>query len=126
MKKQQLVWVILLFCLTACEEILEVQDISNQQVELLAPTNGAQVNDSVVRFSWNAVVEADGYILQVARPNFENAAQFVVDTIIVIDSTFVGTRYTQQLENSGYEWRVKAYNSGFETGFSVNAFQVGN
>ncbi len=114
------------FCLAACEEILEVQDNSNQQVVLLAPTNGAQVNDSVVRFSWNAVMEADGYILQVAKPDFENAAQFVVDTVMVIDSTFVGTRLTKQLENNSYEWRVKAYNSGFETGFSVNAFQVIN
>ena len=108
----------------ACEEILEVQDISTQQVELLAPLNGTQVSDSLVRFSWNGVIEADGYVLQVARPNFENAEQFVVDTVMVIDSTFVGTRYRQTLNNSNYEWRVKAFNSGFETPFAISGFQV--
>ena len=108
----------------ACEDILEVPDISDQQVQLLAPLNGSVVNDSIVRFSWSGVADAEGYKLEVARPNFENAAQLVVDTLMVIDSTFVGTRLTTKLSNDSYEWRVKAFNSGFETDFSNSGFQV--
>ncbi len=114
------------FCLglCACEDILEVPDISNQQVTLLAPLNGTVVNDSVVRFSWGEVMDTEGYVVQVARPTFENAAQFVIDTTIVIDSTFVGARLSTTLSNATYEWRVKAFNSGFETEFFSSRFEV--
>ncbi|MEX0274328.1 MAG: fibronectin type III domain-containing protein [Flavobacteriaceae bacterium] len=117
-----------LFCLVigllACEDILEVPDISDQQVQILAPVNGSVLNQSTVRLSWDSVGDAEGYVVQVARPNFENAAQFVVDTTLAIDTTYVGTRLNVNLTNDSYEWRVKAFNSGFETQFSRSGFQV--
>ncbi|UJH68665.1 hypothetical protein [Allomuricauda sp. SCSIO 65647] len=108
----------------SCEDILEVPDISGQQVELLAPSEGSVVTDSIVNFNWNGVNDADSYLVQVATPDFENAAQLVLDSVMVIDSTFVGTRISKQLSNSTYEWRVKAQNSGFETEFSISGFTV--
>jgi hypothetical protein len=115
---------ILLIGFLACDDILEVPDISNQQVEILAPTEGTSINDSIIRFNWNGVADAEGYLLQVARPDFENAIQVVVDTILVVDSTFVGTRFNTKLTNNTYEWRVKAFNSGFETDFTRSRFEV--
>lgn len=115
---------LLIFFLSSCEELLEVPDISNESVELLAPSESTIVTDSIINFSWNEVFEATQYQVQVAAPNFENAAQIVIDTTIVIDSTFTGTRIIKSLVNSGYEWRVKAINSGFETEFSSNKFEV--
>jgi hypothetical protein len=115
---------ILLIGFLACDDILEVPDISNRQVEILAPTEGTSINDSIIHFNWNGVVDAEGYILQVARPDFENAIQVVVDTILVVDSTFVGTRFNTKLTNNTYEWRVKAFNSGFETDFTRSRFEV--
>lgn len=110
--------------LGACEDILEVPDISDQQVELLAPSPGSVVNDSIVNFNWNGVADAEAYSVQIATPNFENAAQLVLDSLVVIDTTFVGTRISKQLSNRAYEWRVQALNSGFETGFTVSGFTV--
>jgi len=123
MKRTVWLWT-LVFVFVACEDIVEEPDISNQQVEILAPTNGTVVTDSLIQFSWGGIVDSDGYVLQVARPNFEEAAQFVVDTTMIIDSTFVGTRLRTKLSNDAYEWRVKAFNSGFETEYSSSEFQV--
>ena len=120
------IWILIIGSLgiSGCEEILEVPDISNQQIQLLAPLNGTVVNDSMVSFNWEDILDAEGYVLQVATPNFENANQLVLDTIIVVDSTFTGTRFSKTLNNNLYEWRVKGFNSDFETGFSNSLFEV--
>ena len=114
----------ILIGLCSCEDIIEVTDISDQQITLLAPLDNTVVNDSVVNFNWNGVDEAESYLIQVARPNFANASQLVLDSIVVIDSSFVGTRISKTLTNSAYEWRVKALNSDFETDFSLSGFSV--
>ncbi len=115
---------LLIFFVSSCEELLEVPDISNENVVLLAPLESTIVTQSNVDFSWNEVFEATQYRVQVAAPNFENAAQIVIDTTIIIDSAFTGNRIIKSLVNSEYEWRVKAMNSGFETEFSSSKFEV--
>lgn len=126
MAKKLLSLLFLFGFLTACEEIFEETDISNEQVQLLAPTNQSVVTDSIVNFNWNGVEEADSYLVQIASPNFENAAQFVLDTVMVVDSTYIGNRISKKLSNASYEWRVQAQNSGFSTEFSTNGFTVQN
>lgn len=115
---------LLVVFVSGCEELLEIPDISNESVELLAPSESTIVTDSIVNFSWIEVFEATQYQVQVAVPNFENATQIVIDTTIVIDSTFLGNRIIKSLVNGVYEWRVKAINSGFETEFSSSNFEV--
>ncbi|MEA1786107.1 hypothetical protein U1E44_08400 [Arenibacter sp. GZD96] len=110
--------------LCSCEDLLEVPDISNATIELLAPKDSTVVNTATVNFHWNGISDADGYLVQVAAPNFENASQILLDSIIVLDSAFVGTRASLPLPNGSFQWRVKGINSGFETGFSTAAFEV--
>ncbi|MEM8927864.1 MAG: hypothetical protein AAGC45_06655 [Bacteroidota bacterium] len=124
MVKKLLPLFFLLCLLTGCEDIFEVTDISNEQVQLLAPTNQSVVMDSIVNFNWNGVEEADAYLIQVATPDFENAIQIVLDTVVSIDSTFVGNRISKQLPDNTYQWRVQAQNSAFSTAFSTNGFTV--
>lgn len=116
--------IVLLIFISSCEDLLEVADISEETVQLLAPSDSTTVAQNMVNFSWNGVYEATQYHIQVASPNFENAAQIIIDSVIVIDSTFLGTRITKSLANSQYEWRVKAMNSDFETDFSSSLFNV--
>ena len=126
MKKRILLPVLCLLALCSCEDILEVQDISNESVVLLAPAENTVVTDSVVNFVWNEIpdVDIDAYRVQIATPSFESAAQIVLDSTLTLDSTFVGTRVSQKLSNRAYQWRVKAMNSAFETNFTVNDFTV--
>ncbi|MDC6390663.1 hypothetical protein PP182_18395 [Maribacter sp. PR1] len=110
--------------LSSCEELLEVTDISDQELNLLAPSDSVVVTQNEVRFSWNEVFEANSYHVQVAQPNFENAVQVVIDTLVVVDSTYLGSSFVKPLSDSSYEWRVKAMNSDFETEYKTHAFWV--
>ncbi|MEX0290065.1 MAG: hypothetical protein AB3N14_13225 [Flavobacteriaceae bacterium] len=107
-----------------CEDILEVPDISKETVTLLAPKNNTTVEDSQVTLSWTEVAEADAYLVQLATPNFENASQLLLDSLVVVDSTFVAPRVTKTLDNNMYEWRVRAANSGYQTEYSSGNFSV--
>lgn len=109
---------------TGCEDILEVADISDWQVEIVAPKDSTVVENTQVNFTWNVVADADAYLIQIARPNFKEASQIVLDTTIVLDSTYIGTKAIKALDNGDYEWRVKALNSDYETEFSSSVFQV--
>lgn len=122
--KRTLLFLIPALLVFACDDILEVTDISEENVVLLAPSDGTTVLQTKVSFSWNEVFEATQYQVQVATPGFENAAQIVVDTLIVLDTTYAGARFDKILIDSDYEWRVKAQNSDYETNFTTNIFKV--
>nr|WP_299381228.1 hypothetical protein [Allomuricauda sp.] len=108
-----------------CEDILEVPDISDQTVPILAPTNGSVLTDNAVSLNWSKIEDATSYEIQVATPNFENAAQLVLDSIVNLDSLDqVTTQIDQNLFNGPYEWRIKAWNSGYETTYTVSGFEV--
>ncbi|WP_321827246.1 hypothetical protein [Maribacter dokdonensis] len=110
--------------LASCEEILEVSDISEEEVILLAPSDSVVVTQTEVNFTWQEVFEATSYHVQIAQPSFTNAAQIIADTLVVVDSTYIGSRITKSLSNNSYEWRVKAQNSDFETPYTTNSFTV--
>ncbi len=116
---------ILFVGLASCEDILEVPDISDQTVMILAPIEGSVLEDNAVNFNWEPVGEATGYQIQIATPNFGNATQLVLDSIMEVDTLgYVTTRMGQSLFNGNYEWRIRAFNSDYETPYTVNAFQV--
>lgn len=123
--------VIKAFCLTvlvvlvaACSEIVEETDISKESLSIVAPKAGTIVSDSMVTFTWNEIVDADAYQIQVATPNFVNASQVLLDSLVAVDSTFSGTSANTQLIDGIYEWRVKAVNSAYETLYSTAEFSV--
>ncbi|UOB17893.1 hypothetical protein [Abyssalbus ytuae] len=103
---------------TGCDDIIEVTDISGKTVTLIAPAQGATVQTNLITFTWEKVDDATQYTLQVAKPDFETAAQ------VVVDSTMSTTAFSQELLPGNYEWRVKALNSGYETNYYSNNFIV--
>lgn len=116
---------ILALAIWACEDILEVPDISEQQITILAPLDGSNINDNAVNFNWDRLVDIDNYHIQVATPDFDNASQMVLDSLFARDSLgFIATRIQLPLLNGAYEWRVKGVNSGYETPFATSAFMV--
>lgn len=108
----------LIFCLSACEDIVSVADISEEKVTVLAPINGVAITDANVNFTWESVEEASQYNIQIAVPTFEVATQ------IVTDSTFSLTSFSKTLTSGSYEWRVRAENSGFKTSYTTQKFTV--
>lgn len=109
-----------LLSFTACEELIEVEDISHKTVNILAPTQGSILNKTTLSFSWELVDASENYHLQVATPGFENAQQIVKDTILT------GTHYLTTLEAKNYQWRVRAQNSGYTTAYTTQSFAIEN
>ncbi len=96
-----------------CEELIEVEDITNETVSILAPVNNSTLTDTTVNFSWQALEFAESYQLQIALPNFENAQAIVEDT------TLTASNFTKTLELGIYQWRIKAINFAYETAFTT-------
>lgn len=107
-----------LLLITSCDDIIEVEDISNQTVVVLAPADGAIVTSATVNFSWDAVVDAEKYRIQIAEPTFMEATQ------IVIDSTVISTNVSFELSAENYEWRVRAENSDYNTAYITQGFSL--
>ncbi|SFZ93399.1 hypothetical protein SAMN05428642_103111 [Flaviramulus basaltis] len=114
--------VILLFILgfgfIACDDIIEVVDISNKSVSILAPTENSAIDITLVTFSWNPVEDAESYHLQIATPSFENAIQILEDTLITKKN------FTKTLEAANYQWRIRGENSNYQTPYVTTGFSV--
>lgn len=102
----------------SCEDILFEKDISKNEITLVAPANNAPFFSTGVTFTWETAEGATKYQLQIAKPNFANPLQIVLDTIITT------TTFTQQLAIGAYEWRVRALNESSETKYSSRSFAI--
>lgn len=102
----------------SCSDITEVEDISNNHVLILAPTDNSVLIQSDITFSWNAIEDSDNYRIQISTPNFENATQILTDSLVTI------TNLSNVLPVGDYEWRVRAENSGYQTQFTTQSFSI--
>ena len=109
---------IILLLFLACDDIIEVQDISEDSVIILAPTNEVVLSNTLVNFNWEPILDAESYHLQIAQPNFQEAAQIVRDTMLT-DSNFNTT-----LETEEYQWRIRAENSAYTTDYTIQSFSI--
>ena len=125
MRKYLAAFTVLFLTIVACEDILEVVDISERQVTIFAPLDNTTVNSNQVNFNWDRVEDATSYRFQLATPNFMETQQLVIDSIFELDTLGnVGSQIQQTLTNGMYEWRIKAMNSGFETSYTQSGFTV--
>lgn len=111
--------IILLFVLVmSCSDIIEVEDISNKTVTILAPTEAAILTETTVTLSWNTLEDAESYKLQIATPDFGNTIAIAEDT------TITTTSFSKALSAGNYEWRLRAENSDFQTAYTTQSFNV--
>lgn len=105
-------------CFICCDDITEVEDISDIEMVVLAPSNNVVLNNTQVTFTWESIEEVDSYHIQVATPSFEEAKQ------VVVDSSFTITSYSKILTSGDYQWRVRAENSGYTTNYKTQSFSI--
>lgn len=110
---------VLIIGVLGCSDIVEIEDISKDNVVLIAPFDNAVLESTTLNFSWEPVANADDYQFQIATPNFEQPLQIVVDSMVTINKLLI-----EDLKNGVFEWRVKALNSGYETSYSKHAFTI--
>ncbi len=109
---------VLLVLTISCDDIIEVEDISQKTVTALAPTNNSVLSTANVTFSWESLKDASHYRLQISTPTFSEATQIVVDSLVT------STSFLKELTPNDYQWRVRAENSGYTTAFSTQSFLV--
>lgn len=97
-------------CLTFynCEDILE-EDISDDIVFTIYPTEDLIIESNVVNFQWNDLEGADDYRLQI----FNTSQVKLVDTLIA------RTQITIPLSEGNYQWRVRGENSAYQSTYSL-------
>jgi hypothetical protein len=122
--EQQIIRKILLTCalsffLWGCDDILE-EDISTEQITIIAPANGVQSGLQNIGFHWESADEHRSFRIQVATPDFAQAVSVVVDSLVDKNS------FKYKLEPGKYEWRVRAENSAFKSDYSTAAFSIVN
>ncbi|MCB4797232.1 fibronectin type III domain-containing protein [Neotamlana laminarinivorans] len=116
--KYKVLNIIIIFVCISCDDIIEVSDISNQRVNILAPKSGTVIETTTVNFSWEAIIEAESYNLQIATPSFSNAQQILLDSLVTT------TSFEHQLDYGDYQWRVRAENSAYQTAYTEQSFSV--
>ena len=101
----------------SCKPLLE-GSLKDQVVAMNAPQENDTLASGFVGFWWNELENASGYRIQIAKPDFANPSQLLVDTLV--------TSYTFsfQLTEGAYEWRVRAENSNSETQYVYRNFYV--
>ena len=114
--------ILLLLLITSffsCDDVIDLVDISSTSVIQLAPVTDAVLDSTTpITFTWNTMADVESYLLQIATPDFATATQIISDTILTT------TNFTKDLPVAAYQWRVKAKNSNYETGFSTRNFTV--
>lgn len=116
--------ILILFSVFACDDIFE-NDISKDDVQVVAPRNNAMVQSGDISFCWRELIGATRYRITIVSPSFELASTLIADTIINTgldsDTTFVwgdgreakGVKMVQNLSKGDYEWSICAFNSGY-------------
>ncbi|MBL7884740.1 MAG: hypothetical protein JNL69_11770, partial [Bacteroidia bacterium] len=103
---------IVILALTSCENFIET-DLANKSIHVLSPIDNYVSPNFSITFWWNKVEGAEGYELQIVRPNFAIIQQLVLDT------TIISNQFSYSLHPGVYQWRIKAKNSTSSTNYQV-------
>lgn len=122
--KRFLVVPLLLVACAACD-ILE-EDISKDRVRIIAPADKARAESGSVQFRWQGVEYATGYEFTLVSPAFETADRLVADTVIYADTLARSYGFEATLRAGRYQWRVRAFNSAYNSVSEINTLNVVN
>ncbi len=97
---KKIITILILVFTLSCEEIINEQNITNNAINLLAPSENAVLKTgATIIFNWEALNRATDYQLQIAKPNFVNTNQIIKDTLVQrIDNVIEGSISTSNID----------------------------
>ena len=104
-------------------EVLE-EDISGENIRIIAPADRVSVEVGTVDFRWEAIQYAAGYEFTVVSPSFSAAERVVADTVIWADTLARSYGFRADLAAGAYEWSVTGFNGGYRTRTEVRSLTV--
>ncbi|PXY43133.1 hypothetical protein [Flavobacterium hydrophilum] len=102
----KLIFIALAILTYSCDDILE-EDISDNTVQIISPTEDTTIESNVVNFKWASLEGADKYRIQIYE-----------DEILLLDSLTEKTNLTLPLETGSYSWSVRGENYAYESIYS--------
>lgn len=118
LKSSLLLIVLLSMVIISCAVIVE-EDVSNEVVETVFPTDSAIVYEGDIEFKWLPMFGASGYELLIVSPDFANASNLAVDTVLEDATSFQAS-----LTPNTYEWMITGINSGYSSDPVIGSFEV--
>jgi hypothetical protein len=109
--------VLVLSLCRGCSDIFE-DNIEKDKVVLIAPTDNVVSKISTQKFLWQKVEGATRYNFQIVSVRFDSIVDFILDA----DTS--ATTITVNLYPGQFQWRVKAYNSGYETPYTTFSLRI--
>lgn len=101
--------------------VIESDNLNNQQIILVNPSNELMTNNPTVVFAWQAINAAESYTFELINVTAGNSIIHQVSgltaTTFSIDSTIIP-------DDAVYQWKIKAVNSMSETQFSNRFFSI--
>jgi hypothetical protein len=107
--KLKLLSILCSFLLISCDDILE-ENLTDELVTPVTPTEGSTIINNVVNFSWEPLDGADDYRLQLVNPSN--------GSVVVLDSLVTSTSFQYPLDPGSYQWRVRGENFAYQTAYS--------
>lgn len=118
MKQSKLLLILLaMFVIMSCDELI-VDDISENEIVLLAPENGLTTEIATQNFWWEEMDEVETYRLQIVSPGFENAS------VLHLDTALTQSKFEYTLTAGEYEWRVRGENSNSYTTYTIRSITI--
>nr|WP_321234623.1 hypothetical protein [uncultured Psychroserpens sp.] len=93
--------------IVSCDDIVE-EDIENDIVQTIFPTEDTVINGNTVQFAWQELDGADDYRVQIINDN----------QLLVVDSLVTVTAIDFVLNPGNYQWRVKGENFAYSTQYT--------
>jgi hypothetical protein len=100
-----------------CNDIME-EDISNVEINLISPLEGYQYDIYNQAFWWEKSKKTELYHLQIVEGDFQTVKALILDTVIKT------TQFNYTLFPASFEWRVRAINGAYESGFSTRKLVI--
>ena len=108
---------VLITAIYSCNDFVE-PNISNKEINILAPENGYKTSNTAMLFWWDELKGAQKYSLQIVSPSFSSIQRLILDTNVTKN------KYTFALQPGKYQWRIKAINNGGCTDYVTRTLTV--
>ena len=115
--KQFVILLLSLLLFAACEDIF-VKDISDKEINIVAPKNNNIMNKNEVTLVWDELEGAQEYHVIVVAPSLAEVLYYACDSITE------DYKLKITLPNGSYEWFVQASNSAHTSRKSHDTFRV--
>lgn len=109
--------IIIVFKLSACEDIFEAS-LNSQQLQILSPKEGAELENTKIVFYWQPMESNPQYNVKIVAPEFSKIEKILCDTNLSTNN------FEISLPNGDYQWMIYAFNNSSFSDTLIQNFSI--